>query len=453
MFAMLFILIAGDLLIGLISLHAGLYLRLGTVHQPFVTVIQNSVRILLYSGTLLVVSHFVGLYSFENGKGRKEVLVRVLLNLVLSFFVLSSLFYMAPQFSIGRGALAISFAVFGLLQFFWHIGHVTCISLPMFAKRIMIVGAGPLANKIGAVVSSLHSPYVLSGYLQCSSEKGSVPAHCIMGKSDDLISMALRERVHKIVVSLSERRGSYPLKELISCKFQGIEVIDAPSFYERVTGKLLVENITPSWLIFSDGFRVTQMKKKAKRCTDLLLAAVGLLIASPLFPLIALAIRLTSAGPIFFRQERVGEGERPFTLFKFRTMRADAEKSTGAVWAQKDDPRITAVGSFLRKTRLDELPQMLNVLKGDMSFVGPRPERPEFVAMLKEQIPYYSERHFVKPGITGWAQVRYSYGASVEDSFEKLRYDLFYIKHLSLFNDLMILLETVKVVLLGRGGR
>jgi sugar transferase (PEP-CTERM system associated) len=232
-----------------------------------------------------------------------------------------------------------------------------------------------------------------------------------------------------------------------------VKVVDAPSFYEEVTGKLLLENITPSWFIFSHGFRITLLLRIVKRIIDVSLSLAGLLMFLPFFPLIALLIRLDSPGPVFFGQERVGENERNFTVYKFRTMRQDAESSTGAVWAQKNDPRVTRLGRFLRKCRIDEIPQLVNVLLGEMSLVGPRPERPEFVDRLKEVVPYYSERHFVKPGITGWAQVCYPYGASVEDALEKLRYDLYYTKNISLTLDLRVILKTIKVVLFGQGGR
>jgi sugar transferase (PEP-CTERM system associated) len=230
-------------------------------------------------------------------------------------------------------------------------------------------------------------------------------------------------------------------------------VVDAPSFYEHVTGKLFLEGINPSWIIFSDGFKVSRVRKVLKRGMDVLFATVGIILTISFLPLIALAIKLDSSGPVFYRQERVGEKERNFFLYKFRTMRADAESGTGAVWAQKNDLRVTRLGAFFRKSRIDELPQFFNILRGDMSMVGPRPERPEFVDKLKEIIPYYSERHFVKPGVTGWAQVSYPYGASVEDAMEKLRFDLYYIKNISLTFDLMIILETIQVVLFRKGAR
>jgi sugar transferase (PEP-CTERM system associated) len=243
------------------------------------------------------------------------------------------------------------------------------------------------------------------------------------------------------------------VRDVLKCKLRGIEVLDAMTFYERVTGKLMIENINPSWFIFSDGFRLTPFMRVSKRLVDVVLALFGLIIAAPFLPLIALAVRLESPGPILFRQLRVGEGERYFHLYKFRSMRQDAEKDTGAVWASKNDPRVTRLGRFMRKTRIDEIPQLFNVLKGEMSFVGPRPERPEFVEGLTEMIPYYSNRHCVKPGVTGWAQVRYSYGASAEDALEKLRYDLYYIKNYSLLLDIYIFFATFRVVLGARGGR
>jgi sugar transferase (PEP-CTERM system associated) len=306
---------------------------------------------------------------------------------------------------------------------------------------------------MGEIIPFSGNNYVLSGYVNCSNEPIHVPIGSILDTEGELYETVKRENADKIVVSLTERRGVLPLQEIMTCKLSGIEVIDAPSFYERMTGKLLLENITPSWFIFSDGFRITALVRFIKRVADVLFSAAGILLVLPFIPLIALAICLDSPGPILFRQVRVGEREKNFTLYKFRTMRQDAEKGTGAVWAKEKDPRVTRLGNFLRKSRIDEIPQLFNVLKGDMSLVGPRPERPEFIEKLKAVIPYYSERHFVKPGVTGWAQVRYPYGASVEDALEKLRYDLYYIKNLTLTFDLMIILETVKVVLFRRGGR
>ena len=263
----------------------------------------------------------------------------------------------------------------------------------------------------------------------------------------------MNQRVHKIVISLSEKSGVLPLESIMNCKFSGIDIVDAPSFYEEVTGKLFFEDLKPSWFIFSDGFRITNFKKINKRIFDIVISFLGVVATAPLMSVIALLIKVNSPGPAFFRQVRVGEQEKNFVLYKFRTMNHNAEEDTGAVWAQENDERITKVGRILRTMRLDELPQLYNVFKGDMSLIGPRPERPEFVEKLREIIPYYPERHFVKPGITGWAQVKFSYGASVDDTIEKLRYDLYYVKNLSLILDLLIVLETIKVVIFGKGSR
>ena len=243
------------------------------------------------------------------------------------------------------------------------------------------------------------------------------------------------------------------MRDILKCKLKGVSIVDGLAFYEQVTGKLMVENINPSWFVFSDGFRLTPIMRIFKRFFDLVFSIFGILATLPLMPLIALTIKVTSRGPVFFRQRRVGYADKPFFIYKFRTMKNDAEKTTGAVWAQENDPRIAKGREILRKTRLDEIPQLFNVIKGDMSFVGPRPERQEFVEKLEKTIPYYTNRHCVKPGITGWAQVKYPYGASEEDALEKLRYDLFYIKNYTPSLDFLIILETIKVVLFGRGGR
>jgi sugar transferase (PEP-CTERM system associated) len=251
---------------------------------------------------------------------------------------------------------------------------------------------------------------------------------------------------------MSDRRGKLPINELLQAKLAGVRVEDAATIYERITGKILIDGIKPSWLIFSDGFRASRLTRIVKRAVDVTLAAVGLVLAAPLMLLTTAAVRLDSPGPVLYRQQRMGEGGRLFTLFKFRSMRADAETGT-PIWATDQDDRVTKVGRFIRTTRLDELPQLWNVLRGDMSFVGPRPERPFFVEQLAAVIPFYMERHVVKPGITGWAQVKYRYGSSIEDATEKLRYDLYYIKHLSIFFDLTIVMDTVKVILSGKGAK
>jgi sugar transferase (PEP-CTERM system associated) len=271
--------------------------------------------------------------------------------------------------------------------------------------------------------------------------------------SRSVLDAAKRSGIDRVVIAFDDSRGKLPIDDLLQCKFSGIRIEDGLSFYEHLTGKVHLDALKPSWLIFSDGFRRPRAPVVLKRIADIVGSLLGLLIVAPIAAVLGVLIKLDSPGPVLYRQERVGEGGRSFMLVKFRSMRHDAEADTGPVWAMDDDHRVTRVGKWLRKFRLDELPQMVNVLRGEMSFVGPRPERPWFVAHLKQSIPYYNLRHAVKPGITGWAQVRYQYGASVQETFEKLQYDFFYIKNMSVVLDLTILVETIKTVIAGRGWR
>ncbi len=410
-------------------------------------------QVVIFAATLLLTSYLAELYSWERNNGRREIVLRVGASLLLAFFLLSGIYLLVPDIPAERSSVAACLAIFGVAQLLWHIGFFIFLRMPGIAQKILIFGVGPLAEQIEKVLAAHPHNYILAGSIRPTGMAASSGSLDTLGSRDGLAVTALRERVDTIVISVAERRGVLPVQEILGCKLNGIEIVDDLSFYERITGKLLVERMHPSSMIFSNGSRLTPFVRFYKRVFDLFFAAVGLVFASPLLPLIALAIKLDSPGPVFFRQKRVGRGEEIFTLYKFRTMRQDAEKGTGAVWASENDPRVTRVGRILRKTRLDEIPQLFNVLKGEMSFIGPRPERPEFVQTLKEKIPYYSDRHYVKPGATGWAQVKYPYGASVQDAVEKLCYDLYYIKNYSLLLDFLILLETVKVVLFGRGAR
>jgi len=270
---------------------------------------------------------------------------------------------------------------------------------------------------------------------------------------EHLTRFVKRQRIKQVIVALRDRRGQLPVKSLLHLRVQGIEVFEAVSFYERIAGKLRVDWLKPSTLIFSEGFNRMNLIRIAKRISDILFSVIGLIVSLPVFLVIPLMIKLTSKGPVFYRQERVGEKGRPFMVMKFRSMREDAEILSGPVWAQEDDPRVTPLGKIMRALRIDEIPQMINVLKGEMSFVGPRPERALFVEQLREKIPYYDLRFTVKPGLTGWAQVKYRYGATEQDALEKLQYDLYYIKHLSPLFDLTIVIDTIRVVLLGKGAR
>lgn len=444
------ILILGDMFIAYCAVGIGSYLRYGVLETFGGMQVQ---RLFIFIAVTVFVSYLVELYNFEKNTRKREIALRALLGVIGSFVTLTAVYYLVHVPMFFRGMLLATLSTFGFLQFLWHVGSRAMISSEQLARKVLVLGTGPLAKKIGDLVQSANNQHVLTGYLKFGTDPITVPAHAIVSNGCGLIETIQKEKAHKLVVSLSERRGAFPLKDVLSCKFSGIEVVDAPTFYEELTGKLLIENITPSWFIFSNGFRMNTTINFYKRLFDMAGAVLGITLTLPFFPLIALLIKLDSRGPIFFKQVRVGEMEQGFMLYKFRTMRQDAEEATGAVWAQKNDPRITRLGSFMRKTRIDELPQLYNVLKGEMSFIGPRPERPEFVSKLKEVVPFYSERHFVKPGITGWAQIKYPYGASERDALEKLRYDLYYIKNMSLFLELSITIETIKVMLFGRGAR
>ncbi|MBL7031780.1 MAG: TIGR03013 family PEP-CTERM/XrtA system glycosyltransferase [Nitrospira sp.] len=457
------ILILGDAGLSVLGVFAGFLLRgwslpevRGFVWPETSVYLRGTYSVssfLIFIFVILFSSFFVELYNQDRRFNKRDLMLRIMTGAIISVFILSALYYMMPFVEYGRSVLIMALVSFGVFQFFWHNSYSSLLKFLGLKQSLLILGAGPLAKQIGETISLTDNTNELAGYVDCEAGSVSVPLEHILGNGSRLVEIAKKEKVDKIVVSLSERRGIFPIKDLLNCKFSGIDVIDAPSMYEQLTGKLMIENTNPSSFIFDPSFRMAPHLKKVKRTIDILLSIIGLLISLPLMIVIAVFIKIDSSGPIFFRQTRVGLGERNFELYKFRTMRKDAEEGTGAVWAKADDPRVTQLGRFLRRQRLDELPQLYNVLRGNMSFIGPRPERPEFVMALEEIIPYYSERHFVKPGITGWAQVKFRYGDSVDSAIEKLKYDLFYIKNLSGFLELQIFFETIRVMLFGQGGR
>jgi len=446
------IIIIGDIILAICAVYAGYGMRFVTDAAEGISHVRL-IQLPFFVTGVLFSSFLVELYDGTKVITVWDRIVRINIGLVLSFVLLSALYYLVHAFSIGRGSFFISLGFFGFGQFTWHTLYEMVINSAGLGRKVLVLGTGKLAEQIGGIITATNHNHVLRGYIDCARESVVVPQQSIVGNGNTLFDVIQKEKPQKIVVSLTERRGVLPVRDILACKMSGIEVVDAPSFYEELTGKLLLEDLRPSWLIFNEGFRITPVVRLYKRCFDVGIAMLALFIILPLMPIVALMIKLDSKGPVFFKQERLGEREQPFTLIKFRTMREDAESETGPVWAQKNDLRITRIGRILRKTRLDEFPQLINVLKGDMSFIGPRPERREFIDKLKEVIPFYSERHFIKPGITGWAQIKYPYGASVQDAIEKLKFDLYYIKNLSPLLDLMIVTETIKVVLFGRGGR
>jgi len=441
------ILLAGDIAVVALSLLAtassGLWIGAGSLTPKLVLI--ASVEVFLF--------YLADLYNSRLPLGRRELIARILICQGAAAPLVAAAGYALPGLRLGRLAfLELGLTVtFGLL--IWRTAWLGSWSLERMTIRVLVVGSGPIGKTIADLAPVSARPFKIVGFVDDDpAAADSIPAgHELLGKIADLSPLVEEMRPDVVVVVQQDRRGRFPANSLLECRLRGIGVEDWPTFYEKATGKILVTELRPSWLIFADGFVKTARTEIIKRLFDVTLASVGLVLMAPVMALVAIAIKLESAGPVLYRQPRSGQNGGIFILNKFRSMREDAEEGTGAVWAQLQDPRVTRVGNFLRKTRLDELPQLFNVLLGHMSFIGPRPERPEFVHSLQTQIPYYMKRLSVKPGITGWAQVRYRYGASVEDSLEKLQYDLYYIKNLSLFLDLLILLNTVQVVLFARG--
>ncbi len=401
--------------------------------------------------------YFNDLYEFKTSDRTIEIAYRLIQALGVTSIVLAILYYIWPNLIIGRWIFFVSLLVLIGFVASWRLLYSAMIYKKIFTEKAIMLGNGQLAMNILSEVEqrpdlSYDIKAIVTNNNRQSMEKIFNPSKLING-FDHICDLTEEEKIDAIIVALDEKRGVFPYRQLLDCKVRGINIIDGESFYERISGKLLVENINPSWLIFSDGFQKSRFVRISKRAVDFLAASLLLIIFAPVSLITAIAIKLDSPGPILFSQERVGENGKLFKIFKFRSMRADAEKRTGPVWATEDDPRITRVGRIIRKLRIDEIPQLWNVFKGDMSFVGPRPERPYFVKQLKEKIPYYNERFTVKPGITGWAQVKYPYGASEKDALEKLKYDLYYIKNMSILMDLLVIFQTTKTVLLGRGAR
>jgi sugar transferase (PEP-CTERM system associated) len=394
-------------------------------------------------------------YDLTVVRSNRELVIR-LMQAVGTASILIALVYLAlPSLVVADGAFLTSAGIFLLGILVWRLIYNQIATLQPLGERVLIVGTDQTAQTVARqVLAQQDFPYEIVGFIDGDASRVGerLVNPRIVGTPADIERLVATHGVDRIFVGLSDRRGRLPIQQLLRAKLRGVRVEDVNSVYERLTGKLLIEDIRPSWLIFSDGFRASRVTRLFKRSFDTSLAVVMLVVGAPLMLLTALAIWLESGWPALYRQDRVGENGRIFTLYKFRSMRKDAEQGT-PIWARTDDDRVTRVGRFIRKTRLDELPQLWNVLRGDMSFVGPRPERPFFVAQLATQIPLYEQRHAVKPGLTGWAQVKYRYGASIEDAFEKLRYDLYYVKHMSLPFDLTILFDTVKVVLFAKGAR
>jgi sugar transferase (PEP-CTERM system associated) len=406
-------------------------------------------KILTVTGVVLLLSHLFDLYDSSSLSAKWEHAFRLLLVLGFVALALAAVGSRYPGLLPGNGSAFWGLIILTFTLFCWRAAYAWMVTQPFLRERVYVLGTGERAQRL---VRGLRERSALgvevvgwTGDVEGELTRNSVASH--------LLGLARGKGVHRVIVAMPDRRGTLPIEELLDLRLGGVKVEEATSWLERISGRIEVEQLYPSWIIFADGFRFSAFFRLVRRGLNFLVALAGTIISLPFLPFIMLAVKLDSSGPVLYRQQRVGRRGMVFRCYKFRTMRVDAEADTGATWATDDDPRITRVGRFLRSSRLDEIPQLWCVLRGDMHFVGPRPERPEFVEWLSKEIPYYGVRHVVRPGITGWAQVQYKYGNTLEDAREKLQYDLFYIKNASLGLDLLIMFQTIKIVLLGRGAQ
>jgi len=397
--------------------------------------------------------YYTDLYDLRIIANRRELFARTFHSLAAASIILAAVYALLPDLGVGPGVVIAAALVVMATIPGWRVIFESAVHHVSPRERLLIVGAGSAAVELASELTERRYALGLEivGFVTPRGGRTPAGAFDVLGDIADIPAIVRQRRVDRVVVSLADARGALPMDQLLDMKMRGVTFDYLASVYEQYTGKIAIENLRPSWLIFSAGFRATPWMLGFKRVLDVVIAIVGLVVAAPVMLLVALTVKLTSPGPALYHQQRVGERGRVFTLHKFRSMRVDAEAGSGAVWSHEGDTRTTSVGRFIRASRLDELPQLWNILRGDMSLVGPRPERPEFIQQLTELIPYYGQRHVVKPGLTGWAQVRYSYGSSVEDAMQKLQFDLFYIKNMSLALDLLIVLSTIKTVVSRRG--
>jgi len=436
---------------------AAVYLRIGVAGASFELIEKNGyVKAGVATFFCLAAFYLFDLYDFIVMHDRRELVLRLIQALGLAWIALALAFYAWPGLMLGRSIslialpLALSLMVGWRVSIHWFLGH------PGIGERILIVGSGKLAVEVASeVLSRPDAGYRIVGFVGTDSELlgKSLINPRVIGLTEQLGEIVKKEGIDRIVVAMGQRRGQLPTDKLLQLSLAGeVSIEEGASFYERVTGRVSLNMMRPSWLIFSGRGRQARLANISRNAVHWLVALVGFTISLPIVVVTAVLIKLESRGPVFYKQERVGKNGRTFVLMKFRSMRVDAEKS-GPVWATKGDDRTTRVGRIIRKVRIDEIPQFWNILCGHMSFVGPRPERPHFVAQLAQEIPYYEQRHLIAPGLTGWAQIKYPYGASIEDARQKLQYDLFYIKNYGLLLDAIIMFETIKIILFGRGAQ
>ncbi len=431
------------------------YLRVGVDGAYFELVErQGFLKSALATTFCLAAFYLFDLYDFIVMHDRRELVLRLVQALGLAWIALALAFYGFPHLMLGRGISLIALPLALALMVGWRVSIHWLLGHPDFGERILIVGSGQLAVEVAReMLDRPDAGYRIAGFVGSDPELlgKSLINPRVIGLTSELEDVVRRENIDRIVVAMGERRGQLPTNELLQLSLTGkVNIEEGASFYERVTGRVSLNMIRPSWLIFSSRGRQARISGIARQIVHRFVALIGGLMSLPIGLFTAIFIKLDSTGPVLYKQQRVGKNGSTFTVLKFRSMRTDAEKA-GPVWASEQDDRTTRVGKIIRKLRIDEIPQFWNIIRGEMDFVGPRPERPHFVSQLAEEIPYYEQRHLIAPGLTGWAQIKYPYGASIEDARQKLQYDLYYIKNQSLMLDAIILFETIKIILFGRG--
>jgi sugar transferase (PEP-CTERM system associated) len=454
----LLLLLIAEMLIFFSSMYAGIALRfLSTDIGHVESVGPIFPKAIVFSFVMLAIMTAFGLHQRDvKREGEWGFLVRFLVSFGIGLVVMLLVFYAVPDLRLGRGAFGLVFLIAFVAVGITRLIFVRLFKLNALRRRVLLLGAGSRSVKVETLQRDEEGQqkFNLVGCLPLKNSDCCLNKTKVLNDQGSILSIAKKHKIDEIVVGVRERRnGGLPADQLLECKLAGIEVVDLPSFFERETGQIQLESLNPSWMIFSDGFRRGSFTDMTKRIFDIVTSSLLLLVTLPVFLVTALLIWLESGSPILYHQERVGEYGRVFNVLKFRSMRKDAERDGVPRWAKNQDDRITRVGKVIRKLRIDELPQVFNVLRGDMSFVGPRPERPFFVKELTQKISYYPSRHTIKPGITGWAQIRYPYGATVEDAIQKLQYDLYYVKNHTMFLDLIILFQTAQIILFGKGAR
>lgn len=444
------LLVGGEMVVVCASFLAAVLIHYGQDSYLVLNYENGLYKILGVSALAIMSFYYSDLYDLQRVRTRGETIVRILFTLGAVSILLAGLMLVFPNIRMGQGVLMTGLVVLTVAMTLWRGAYEWLLRKKFLRERVYVLGAGECASRLVEILRTRPELGMDVVGWAGALGNGSLTRE-VLGQK--LLELAAERRVDRVIIALTDRRSTMPVRELLELRLMSVQIEEATGLLEKISGKIDVDSLYPSWLIFAEGFRLNPAFLMVRRAISVVVSLACLLVVLPIIPFVVLAIKATSPGQVLYRQKRVGRNGQVFYCYKFRTMRPDAEADCGPTWAGDEDPRITPVGRWLRKTRLDEIPQLWNVLKGDMSFVGPRPERPEFVEWLKQEIPYYHLRHIVRPGITGWAQICYHYGSSLEEAKEKLRYDLYYIKNMSPLFDIYIILQTVKTVVLGRGSR